>query len=152
MKIRKARLGDPQQIAALVNFYAAEGLMLPRALNDIYEDLRDFFVCVEKDELLGCAALHICWEGLGEIRSLAVKKEARGKGIGKKLVYSCLEEAGQLGMEKVFALSFDPDFFRRFGFEIYPKEKLPHKIWGDCLRCPHFPNCNETALILDPIP
>ncbi len=149
MEIRKAGLEDPRQIAALINSYAAEGLMLPRALNDVYENLRDFFVCRETGRLLGCAALHICWEGLGEIRSLAVKKEVQKKGIGQNLIEACLDEAGEFGMEKVFTLTFDPDYFRRFGFQHLPKEKLPQKIWSDCLQCLHFPNCNEQAMILN---
>lgn len=148
-EIRKARLADPREIAAMVNAYAGEGLMLPRALNDIYENLRDFFVCRKDGELCGCAALHVCWEGLGEIRSLAVKKNMQKRGTGQKLVRACLEEAEMLGMKRVFALTFDPLFFRKLGFRDFPKEELPHKIWTDCLRCPHFPNCDETAVIFD---
>ncbi len=149
MEIRKACLEDPREIASLINIHAAEGLMLPRALNDIYENLRDFFVCVEEGHLAGCAALHICWDGLGEVRSLAVRKDSRKKGIGRRLLQACIEEARQLGMKRVFALTYEPDFFRRYGFRDFPKEDLPHKIWSDCLRCPHFPNCNEKAMILD---
>jgi len=149
LEIRKATLKDPNDIADLINSYAKDGLMLPRALNDIYEDLRDFFVCSDSGGLVGCGALHICWGGLGEIRSLAVREDAQSMGVGQKLVLRCISEARELGMEKVFTLTFEPGFFSKFGFEKYPKENLPHKIWSDCLRCPHFPNCDETAMILN---
>ncbi len=149
MEIEKAGLEDPREIAALINSYAADGLMLPRALNDVYENLRDFYVCRQDGRIIGCAALHICWEGLGEIRSLAVAKDAGRKGIGGRLVRACLDEAKQMGMKRVFALTYEPDFLQKFGFDNYPKDDLPHKIWSDCLRCPHFPNCNEKAMIIE---
>ncbi|MBS3763961.1 MAG: N-acetyltransferase [Planctomycetes bacterium] len=146
--IRKANVNDPPAIAELVNHFAAQEKMLPRPLNDVYEALRDFFIWEENNEILGCAALHVTWEGLGEIRSLAVREEAQGLGIGKKLVNACLEEAPELGMNKVFVLTYLPDFFREFGFENYDKNNLPHKVWSDCLKCPKFPNCDEIAMIL----
>lgn len=147
--IEKARIDDPPDIVALVNRYASRELMLPRSLNDIYENLRDFFVWREDSEVLGCVALHVSWQGLGEIRSLAVAEKAQGRGIGRELVESCLQEADELGMERVFVLTYVPEFFARFGFERYPKENLPHKIWADCLNCPKFPDCDEVAMILE---
>jgi amino-acid N-acetyltransferase len=147
--IEKARIGDPPQIVALVNEYADRQLMLPRSLNDIYESLRDFFVCRLEGRVVGCAALHVSWSGLGEIRSLAVGEEHTGEGIGQRLVQSCLDEAEELGMHRVFALTYIPEFFERFGFERYPKDELPHKVWADCLNCPKFPDCDEIAMILD---
>jgi len=145
--IEKARIDDPPAIVALVNHFAERGLMLPRSLNGVYEALRDFFVWRQGGCVLGCAALHIGWEGLGEIRSLAVAEEAQGRGIGTKLVESCLEEARQLRMKRVFVLTYVPRFFERFGFAEHPKEQLPHKVWVDCLDCPKFPNCDEVAMI-----
>ena len=147
--ICKARFDDAQVIVSVVNQFAAKELMLPRSLQDVYEHLRDFCVYREGERVLGCGALHICWEKLAEIRSLAVLEEAQRKGIGAALVEACLEEARALGAEKVFTLTYIPDFFRRFGFCDYPKEELPHKVWADCLKCPKFPNCDEQALIIE---
>ncbi len=147
--VEKARIDDPPRIVALVNHYADRQLMLPRSLNETYESMRDFFVWREEGELLGCAALHVSWQGLGEVRSLAVREEATGRGIGHRLVQCCLDEARALGMHRVFALTYVPDFFERFGFQRYAKENLPHKVWADCLNCPKFPDCDEVALVLD---
>jgi amino-acid N-acetyltransferase len=147
--IRKANLNDPEAIRDLVNTYAARELMLPRALNEVYEDLRDFFVYEVGGRILGCAALHVCWEGLGEVRSLAVAEDMVGRGIGRQLVEACLGEARVLGMGRVFVLTYVPEFFRRFGFREYPKEQLPHKVWTDCLKCHKFPNCDEIAMLIE---
>jgi amino-acid N-acetyltransferase len=147
--IEKARIDDPPLIVALVNHYADRQLMLPRSLNETYECLRDFFVWRQEGELLGCSALHVSWQGLGEVRSLAVRETATGRGIGRRLVQSCLDEARALGMHRVFALTYVPDFFKRLGFRPYAKENLPHKVWADCLNCPKFPDCDEVALVLD---
>ncbi|MHC4479520.1 MAG: N-acetyltransferase [Planctomycetota bacterium] len=147
--IEKAGINDPRDILALVNHYADRQLMLPRSLNEMYDQLRDFLVCREDGRVLGCAALHVSWEGLGELRSLAVAEEAQGRGVGTALVEACLEEARQLGMQRVFVLTYAPEFFRRFGFVDHPKEGLPHKIWADCLNCPKFPDCDEVALTKD---
>ena len=146
-KVEKARIDDPPRIVALVNHYADRQLMLPRSLNDTYECLRDFYVWRENDEMLGCAALHVSWNGLGEVRSLAVREDATGRGIGRRLVQSCLDEARALGMTRVFALTYVPEFFKRFGFVLYAKENLPHKVWAECINCPKFPNCQEIALV-----
>jgi amino-acid N-acetyltransferase len=145
--IRKAKITDARDIVGIINNFAAEGKMLPRALNEVYEQLRDFFVCERDDTIIACAALHISWEELGEIRSLAVQKKHQKEGVGRSLVQHCLDEARELEMERVFALTYIPAFFKQSGFEKYPKEELPHKIWSDCLKCPKFPNCDEIAVI-----
>ena len=148
MVIEKGRVADAPKILATVNAFAARGLMLPRSLNDVYRNLRDFYVCREDGEIVGCAALTIGWGGLGEIRSVAVNAENHRKGIGKALVEKCLEEARQLGMEQVFVLTYVPDFFAIFGFVECSKDDLPHKVWADCLNCPKFPDCDEIAMIM----
>jgi amino-acid N-acetyltransferase len=145
--IEKAHIDDAPQILALVNHFADQQLMLPRSLNDVYECLRDFFVHKPDGEVVGCAALHVSWQGLGEVRSLAVREDAQRQGAGTALVESCLEEARRLGMQRVFVLTYMPQFFERFGFSLYPKENLPHKVWADCLNCPRFPDCDELAMI-----
>jgi len=147
--IRKASLDDPAAIMGLVNVFAARELMLPRSLNDVYEQVRDFFVFEDGGRVVGCVALHVSWEGLGEVRSLAVCEEDQRKGIGTQLVQACLDEARALGMARVFVLTYVPEFFRRFGFGEYAKENLPHKIWNDCLKCPKFPNCDEIAMLVE---
>jgi amino-acid N-acetyltransferase len=147
--IRKARISDPPDILQIVNAFAARELMLPRSLNDIYEHIRDFFVCEMDGRVVGCVALHVSWEGLGEIRSLAVVEEYQGRGIGAELVSACLDEARSMGISKIFVLTYIPEFFRRLGFRDYPKANLPHKVWSECLKCPKFPNCDEVALLIE---
>ncbi len=144
--IRKAQIEDVRQLQQLVNGFADRGVMLPRSLNDIYETLRDFVVASIDDEIVGCGALHVCWEGLAEIRSLAVLEPHQSTGIGAALVAAMLEEAQDLGIAKVFALTYIPEFFQHLGFSRVSKRSLPHKIWKDCLACVKFPDCDETAV------
>lgn len=144
--IRKAKIADGKAIHQLLLKYAGQGLMLSRSLPDIYETIRDIYVFEEAGEVLGTAWLHICWEDLAEVRSLAVDEKAGGKGVGRKLVEACLDEARQIGMKRVFCLTYQPDFFGRLGFGEIEKSELPHKIWGDCVKCVKFPECDEIAM------
>lgn len=146
--IRKARLSDVRTIQALIKQYADAGQMLPRTLNELYEGLRDFSVYEENGSVTGICALHVSWDGLAEIRSLAVRKDSLKKGIGSKLVRHCLEEAGTLGVSRIFVLTYQSDFFKNLGFVDLDKKELPHKIWTDCLNCVKFPDCDESALII----
>lgn len=146
--IRKAKIYDVRHIQSLINFYAESGQMLHRTLNELYESLRDFSVFEEGGSLAGVCALHISWDGLAELRSLAVRHDSVRKRIGSRLVGHCLTEATELGAERVFALTYQADFFRKFGFVDIDKKELPHKIWTDCLNCVKFPNCDESALII----
>lgn len=148
-KIRKAKMTDIRQIHKFINEFAKRENMLPRSLNELYENIRDFFVFEEDSIIKGVCALHVLWEDLAEIRSLAVKKEYQKIGIGKSLVNRCLQDARSLGIKRVFTLTYAPDFFKKLGFIEIDKTKLPHKIWGDCIRCPKFPECDEYALIKD---
>ena len=147
--VRKARPSDARAIHALVNSYAQRGVLLPRSIGSIYEHIRDFWVCEEDGLILGCCALQIVWEDLAEIRSLAVKEERKGEGIGRRLVEACVEEARDLGIERVFSLTYAKDFFESLGFTVVDKGVLPHKVWGDCVNCAKFPNCDEVAVILE---
>ncbi len=149
MVIRKAKLKDAGEIYNLINHYAKEGILLPRSLNSIYENIRDFLVCEENGRLIGCAALHIVWEDLAEIKSLAVSEEHKGKGIGTMLVEECLKEAEELGVKRVFVLTYAQDFFSKLNFEEVEKIKLPHKVWGECINCVKFPSCDEIAMWID---
>ena len=145
--IRKATVDDVKKIQKLINYYAKRDKMLPRSLNELYENIRDFFVYTEGKNIYGCCALHIDWEDLSEIKSLAVAKSKNGKGIGSKLLAECLKEAKKLKLKKVFALTYVPEFFKSFRFKVIDKKELPHKIWSECIKCIYFPNCKEIALI-----
>jgi len=140
---------DVTAIQALVNTFADRGDMLPRALNAIYEGIRDFFVAEEDGEVVGCGALHVVWGDLAEIKSLAVAESAQGKGVGSRLVQACLDEARAMGIDRVFALTYRPKFFERAGFSGVDKSTLPQKIWSDCINCPKFPDCGEEAVVLN---
>lgn len=141
-------MGDVKEMHALLNHYAAQGLLLGRSLSSLYDQLRDFKVSIDRDDgrLLGVCALHIIWEDLAEVRSLAVREGAQGRKVGQELVRSCLEEACQFEISKVFTLTYQAGFFRKQGFKDIDKSELPHKIWSDCLNCPKFPDCDEEAL------
>jgi amino-acid N-acetyltransferase len=145
--IRKARMEDIPKIQKMLERSARKGELLARPLGELYDSLRDFNVCLdEKKQIIACCALHTAWEDLGEIRSLFVKEERRQQGTGRRLVNFCMEEARELGIRKVFVLTFNTDFFQKIGFSPVSKNLLPHKIWADCLRCIHFPDCKEEAL------
>ena len=145
--IRKARMGDVREIQRLIKLYSARGEILPRSLSELYDHLRDFSVAVENHKIVGICSLHLCWDDLAEIRSLAVQEEVRNKGMGTRLVKACLKESKSLGVKRVFTLTYRPEFFERFGFKKVDKAVLPHKIWTDCLNCVKFPDCGELALV-----
>ena len=145
--IRKARIKDITSIYKLVNQFAKQELMLPRSLSGLYESSRDFWVYQYHNQIVGCCALHITWQDLAEIRSLAVKKPWRKKGVGVALINAAINEAKGLGSKKIFVLTYIPGYFKNLGFRKINKDKLPHKIWADCFACPKFPNCKEVALI-----
>jgi amino-acid N-acetyltransferase len=145
--IRKADVSDVKKIQRLLNYYAKRDKMLPRSLNELYENIRDFNVYAEGKNVYGCCALHVDWEDLAEIKCLAVSPSRAGKGIGTKLLAKCLKEAEDLKVKKVFALTYVPTFFKTAGFKIVDKKRLPHKIWNECVKCVYFPNCKEIALI-----
>ena len=144
--IRPARMSDIMAIHALLRQFADKGLLLGRSISSLYDQLRDFVV-FDDNGVQGVCSLHICWENLAEIRSLAVAEQAQGRGIGRQLVESCLDEAWSLEIGKVFVLTYQAAFFRKLQFVDIEKNDLPHKIWSDCLQCPKFPDCDEEALI-----
>jgi amino-acid N-acetyltransferase len=147
--IRKATIHDVEKIHDLLTTFAEKGELLPRPLSDLYDYLRDFSIFDKKAGglMAGICALHVCWEDLAEIRSLAVVQERQKQGIGSALVENALAEAGKLGITRVFTLTYQPDFFAKHGFEVVDKELLPQKIWADCIKCVKFPNCDETAML-----
>jgi amino-acid N-acetyltransferase len=147
--LRKAKIQDVKDIQKLLTHFASRGDMLSRSLSELYECLRDIYVVAEEGRILGTSSLHIVWEDLAEVRSVAVSEDAGRRGIGTQVVQACIDEARELGLKRVFCLTYKPDFFGRFGFTIVDKSQLPHKVWGDCMKCAKFPDCDEIAMILD---
>jgi amino-acid N-acetyltransferase len=145
-KIRPARMDDVKAIHALLQFYARKGLLLGRSISSLYDQLRDFVV-YDDGGVFGVCSLHICWDDLAEIRSLAVAEEKKGRGIGDALVQACLLEARRLGINRVFTLTYQGPFFEKLDFREIDKRELPHKVWSDCLHCPQFPDCDEEAFV-----
>jgi len=146
MIIEKATIKDAPQIQKLVNSFAERGQMLARPLSEIYENIRDFFVVRENGSVIACAALHISWADLAEVKSLAVESSHQLQGYGDALVAACLAEATSLSIATVFCLTYQPVFFGKCGFKEVEKKELPHKVWGECYRCPKFPDCDESAM------
>jgi len=146
-KVEKATIKDASQMHKLINRFAAKELMLPRPLGAIYENLRDYFVVREGERVIACAALHISWEYMAEIRSVAVAEEIQKQRVGTQLLEACLDEARELGMATIFCLTYQPAFFEKFGFSQVDKMTLPRKVWSECFDCPKFPDCDEVALV-----
>jgi len=148
LNIRPARVGDVPSIQELIRAFADRKLMIRRSPGELYESIREFFVAVDDDgRIIGCAALHVFWEDLAELKCLAVSEEAQGQGVGRRLVEACWGSAADLEINTVFTLTYVADFFERCGFHQIEKTELPHKIWNECVRCPLFPNCTEIALV-----
>ncbi|AEH60200.1 GCN5-related N-acetyltransferase [Methanosalsum zhilinae DSM 4017] len=145
--LRKAVIDDIKPMKKIIDNYAKKELMLPRSLSELYESIRDFYVYEENNEIIGCCALHVVWEDLAEILSLAVIAEHNKRKIGTSLLKACIDEGYTLGVKKVFTLSYVPEFFEKNGFEKVDKSTLPHKVWSGCIKCPKFPECEEIALI-----
>lgn len=147
MIYRKARFDDIESIFRLVHIYAAQGEMLPRSRNTLYENLRDMVIAESGSEVVGVGALHIMWDRLAEVRMMAIAPAYMRRGIGTEIVRWLLDEGDALGIEKVFTLTYKPDFFRKLGFIRISREELPQKVWKECIDCPKYPNCDEIAMI-----
>lgn len=144
----RAEIADAKAIHDLVNTFARKGEMLPRTMAEVYENLRDFYVVhYDAGETVACGGLHILWEDLAEIKSLAVREDLQGHGLGQRIVEACLDEARQIGLTTAFALTYRPGFFEKLGFAQADVMTLPRKVWGECYRCPKFPGCNEIAMV-----
>ncbi|WP_416195921.1 N-acetyltransferase [Selenomonas sp.] len=148
MKYRKATFADIEAIFALVNDYAGDGVMLARSRNTLYETLRDMIVAEDDaGEIVGVGGLHILWDRLAEIRTMAVSPRLMRHGIGGEIVRRLMAEGRTLGVEKFFTLTYKPGFFQTLGFHTVTKDALPQKVWKDCIDCPKFPNCDEIAMV-----
>jgi len=146
MNVRNAKIADARAISALINCYAEHDKMLFRSLAEIYENLQMFLVAEEDETVVGCCALEIIWSDLAEIKSLAVAPAHKGRGFGRALVEAAVEQAQALGVPRIFALTLEPRFFEKIGFDVVPKEDLPMKVWSDCARCPKQQQCDEIAV------
>ncbi len=147
--LRGAHINDVEQMNKLVDHFAKKDLMLARPLGELYENIRDYYVYVENGSIVGCAALHVFWKDLAEIKSIAVEEDHQNKGIGKQLIQKCLEEGKTLGISRLFVLTYIPEFFERMGFKRIDKDLLPHKIWTECVKCYKFPDCGEIPLVIE---
>jgi len=149
LKIRKAKVKDATEIFKILQHFALKEVLLPRSLNSIYENIRDFFVCEVDGKIVGVGSLHVYWEDLAEIKSLAVKEEYQHLGIGRSIIQECLNEAKELGIKRVFALTYVPDFFKKIGFEITDKSNFPQKVWTECIHCVKFNDCHEIPVSIN---
>ena len=148
---RKPTFSDVDAMHDLIAGYAAQGVMLPKPHSTLYETLREFVVAEDfaTKKIVGVGALHLTWNELAEVRSMAVDADFSRRGIGSSIVKKLLEEGRAVGVKKFFTLTYRPEFFKSLGFELTTKESLPHKIWKECIECPKFPNCDEIALTLE---
>ena len=151
LNYRHAKFSDAEGIFDLIAGYASQGIMLPKPHNVLYEIIREFIVAEnsETKKIVGCGALHMTWNEIAEVRSMAVHPDCKRQGIGAKIVKKLLEEGKNVGVKKFFTLTYAPEFFQSLGFKVVDKETLPHKIWKECIECPKFPNCDEIAMTLE---
>ncbi len=146
---RQAKFSDVEEIYNLIAGYASQGIMLPKPHNVLYETIREFIVAEEisTKKIIGTGALHLTWNELAEVRSMAIQPEYKRHGIGAEIVKKLLEEGKEVGVKKFFTLTYSSEFFQSLGFKTTTKESLPHKIWKECIECPKFANCDEIAMI-----
>jgi len=154
-EIRRATVADVPAMVDLANDFAEHGLMIHRSRSEMYGHVRDFVVAADDDGgVVGMCGLRIMWANLAEVYALAVSKTAQGRGIGKQLVLRIVDEARDLGVHRLFSLTYEQAFFERCGFEVVDRKTLPLKVWGECIRCPKHEACDEIAMVrtLDDVP
>lgn len=144
--IRDAMASDVDRIFKLMEVHMASGVLLPRSKDEIYDNLMKFSVVEVNGTVQGCAALEIFSETLCEIRSLVVASESTHQGLGGILVEALIEKAKTLGLSRVMALTYVPGFFQNAGFHVVPKSIFPEKVWGVCIKCHKFTDCDEIAV------
>jgi amino-acid N-acetyltransferase len=147
--IRSATIKDAKAIQTVVNTFASQGQMLLLSMNEVYEKIFEYFVYEADGAIVGVCALHPTWHDIAEVRSLAVDTKYQKSGIGKVLVEHQLERARDMGFEKVFAMTYQVEFFSKVGFYVMSKDDLPKKMWTDCLKCVKYPDCDETAMMIN---
>ncbi len=148
IQLRKAGLRDISSMQSLVVSKVSDGTILARSDDEVATNIRSYMVALDEDKIIGYMALHIHSSRLGEIRSLIVEERYRGKRVGKALVESAIDEANNIGLEEVLVLTYLPKFFQKLSFKEIDKSDIPeHKIWADCIKCLHFPICDEISLV-----
>lgn len=147
VKIRHAVMTDVLTIQSLINQYAKDEVMLPKTLNQLYENLRDYLVLEKDNRIIACGALHFYWEDLAEIRSLAVESEHTGKGYASLIVEYLVQQAKEYKIKKVFCLTLVDKFFEKLGFNRVSHSELPQKVYKDCINCMKLGNCDEIAMV-----
>lgn len=147
MRVRPASIGDVPEIHHLLDIYAAQGNLLPRTMSELYRHLRDFFVIEADGKVAACGALEIFTEDLGEVRSLVVDDAFKRRGLGRMLVERTITEARAIGLKRLMALTYVPEFFHKLGFQTVPKDTLPEKVWSVCVKCYKFNSCDEIAVL-----
>lgn len=152
--LREATVADVPDMARIINDAAEFGLMLPKSLASLYENVREFRVAEAEpasaggaNRVIGVCGLSIVWANLAEVVSLAVDPSYRGQGLGKRLAQACLDEAKRLGVRQVMTLTYEQAFFEKLGFAVVDRQKLPLKVWSECVRCPKNQACDEIAMI-----
>lgn len=148
-QVRPAVAGDVPAVRDLIQFHAQRGRMILRGYDELYSDLRSFMVAEERGTLLGCASVHIFWSDLAELKCVAVREDQQKRGVGRAVVEACHADLRRLGIQRAFALTGATTFFERLGYRVVSKDSLPRFIWGECVRCPSFPVCNEEALVFE---
>lgn len=154
--VRSARLGDVPALHALIDAFAQRQYMLARTTTELYETIRDFIVIEQQlvddsADIVACAAVHVVNGQLAEVKSVAVSEAVHGQGLGRLLIQSCLDEAKALGLQRVFCLTYQVEFFTKLGFGVVDRSRLPEKVWGECVRCNKFLNCDEVAMWSQPL-
>lgn len=147
--VRPAAIRDVPQIHYLLEGYANQGNLLPRTMSELYRHLRDFFVLELDGAITACGALEIFTENLGEVRSLVVAQDYKGRGLGQLLVKRIISEAQAIGLRRLMALTYAPGFFHKLGFKTISKGTLPEKVWWVCVKCYKYNNCDEIAVLLE---
>jgi amino-acid N-acetyltransferase len=147
--VRPAVASDVPAVHDLIQFHAQRGRMILRGYDELYADLRSFIVAQDGSEVVGCASVHIFWSDLAELKCVAVREDRQHRGIGRAVVDACHTDLRRLGIKKAFTLTSATEFFERLGYRVVAKDSLPRFIWGECVRCPSFPVCNEEALVFD---
>ena len=146
-RIRRARLADVAGIHALLKHFSDREVLLPRSESDLYNNMREFLVVENRERVIACGALQIFTGELGEVRSLAVAPEHGGLGLGRQLVGRIEAEALEMGLSRLMALTYETGFFHNLGFKTVEMNELPEKVWGVCINCPKFRNCDEIAVL-----
>ena len=147
LQIRGARLEDVPGIYGLLKHYSDQSVLLPRPESDIFSSLRDFYVVEDQGQIVACAALLIYTSELGEVRSLAVDPDYKHLGLGNRMVSQLEADADKLGLSKLMALTYVVGFFEKLQFDVVDMSALPEKVWGACINCHKFQNCDEIAVL-----